>query len=145
MKQNVYSGQNSDDYVTWKNGEPFDPAPSLKIRNHSPDGFSWGYLGSGCAQLALGILLEEFGKEVAQEYYQDFKFEIIGSLPNDHMAEWTLTSQEVHVWLTRYLQKKLHINRLILGSHQPGTREWRDANHTCQEFALELHKIAASS
>ena len=32
--------------------------PSLEIADHSPDGFNWGYDGSGSAQLALGILYE---------------------------------------------------------------------------------------
>jgi hypothetical protein len=30
--------------------------PSLKIQSHSPDGFEWGYGGSGPAQAALAIL-----------------------------------------------------------------------------------------
>jgi len=35
--------------------------------NHSPDGFEWGYGGSGPAQLALAI-------------YQDFKLALIAAL-----------------------------------------------------------------
>ena len=31
---------------------------SLKIADHSPDGFQWGYSGSGPAQLAAAILYE---------------------------------------------------------------------------------------
>jgi hypothetical protein len=31
------------------------------IRNHSPDGFNWGYGGSGPSQLALAILADHFG------------------------------------------------------------------------------------
>jgi hypothetical protein len=38
--------------------------PSLRHRNHSPDGFEWGYHGSGPAQLALAILLH-----AAENYY----------------------------------------------------------------------------
>jgi hypothetical protein len=38
-------------------GVKLDPKPSQKLRNHSPDGFAWGYPGSGPAQLALAILL----------------------------------------------------------------------------------------
>lgn len=33
------------------------PKHSQDVYNHSPDGFNWGYHGSGCAQAALGILL----------------------------------------------------------------------------------------
>lgn len=63
------------------NGNLLDPAPSQKIRNHSPDGFMWGYGGSGPAQLALAICLKLYGAEKAQKVYQDFKFKHIGSLP----------------------------------------------------------------
>lgn len=33
------------------------PAASQKVWNHSPDGFNFGYSGSGPAQLALALLL----------------------------------------------------------------------------------------
>src|SRR5204863_5783137 len=33
------------------------PGRSQRVINHSPDGFAWGYGGSGPAQLALAILL----------------------------------------------------------------------------------------
>ena len=39
------------------NGSRLDPKPSQRAYNHSPDGFNWGYAGSGPAQLALAILL----------------------------------------------------------------------------------------
>ena len=60
------------------NGEFLSPKRSLKVRNHSPDGFNWGYGGSGPAQLALAICLELFN---SSENYQDFKFNIIAALP----------------------------------------------------------------
>jgi hypothetical protein len=59
-------------------GKYLDPAPSQKVRNHSPDGFSHGYCGSGPAQLALAIMLELTGKP---DGYQDFKFRFIAGLP----------------------------------------------------------------
>lgn len=65
----------------WMNGKDLSPAQSQKIRNHSPDGFSWGYEGSGCAQLALAILLKFYVKEFAQDHYQDFKRKVISSIP----------------------------------------------------------------
>lgn len=42
--------------------EPIElkPEASQKIINHSPDGFQWGYSGSGPSQLALAILLKVF-------------------------------------------------------------------------------------
>ncbi|KKN63534.1 hypothetical protein LCGC14_0501240 [marine sediment metagenome] len=64
------------------NGVLLDPKKSQKIRNHSPDGFNWGYGGSGPAQLALAIYLELYGsQDKFPESYQDFKFREIGALP----------------------------------------------------------------
>ena len=62
-------------------GRHLDPRPSQRIWNHSQD-FSWGYGGSGPAQLALAILLEVTGsRETALLWYQKFKWEIIANLP----------------------------------------------------------------
>jgi len=60
-----------------------DPARSQMERNHSPDGFSWGYGGSGCAQLALAVLLEIYkdNKQKAIAEYQAFKWDVISKLP----------------------------------------------------------------
>lgn len=64
--------------------------PRFDLRNHSPNGFEWGYGGSGPAQLALAILADHFGSDsLAQELYQDFKFRVIGRFDSN---EWTLTS-----------------------------------------------------
>jgi hypothetical protein len=65
----------------WLFNKEIFPDASQQIMNHSPDGFSWGYNGSGPAQLALAICLELFGAEYATKVYQDFKFWYIGSLP----------------------------------------------------------------
>lgn len=71
------------------------PQLSLKIRNHSPDGFSWGYSGSGPAQLALAILLRVFGKEYAEANYQDFKVGVIAKLPQE---DFELPVKDVIGW-----------------------------------------------
>lgn len=65
----------------WLDGMELLPDESLKERNHSPDGFSWGYLGSGCAQLALAVMLKIFRRDFALQYYQKFKFDWIGVIP----------------------------------------------------------------
>jgi hypothetical protein len=73
----------------------FDPAYSLRIRNHSPDGFNWGYAGSGPAQLALAILLDVVADpRFAERHYQDFKREYVAGW-GDH---WILTVDEVLAW-----------------------------------------------
>jgi|WetSurMetagenome_2_1015567.scaffolds.fasta_scaffold1227658_2 hypothetical protein len=61
-------------------GKTIDPGPSQKLCNHSPDGFEWGYLGSGPAQLSLAILLRLAGREFALSNYQRFKEEVISKL-----------------------------------------------------------------
>lgn len=69
-------------------GIRLDPGQSLKVRNHSPDGFSWGYSGSGPAQLALAILLRAgVPPEVARLHYQDFKQKFIAPLPQESRWE----------------------------------------------------------
>jgi hypothetical protein len=64
------------------NGKQLDPAPSQAIWNHSPDGFNWGYGGSGPAQLALAVMLEVAPEQTARRNYQQFKDEI-ALLEND--------------------------------------------------------------
>ena len=70
--------------------------PSLEIADHSPDGFNWGYDGSGSGQLALGILYEVTGNaELARNCYQMFKW--------DHVSRWgerwEIAEREVREWL----------------------------------------------
>jgi len=67
--------------------------PRHDIRNHSPDGFAWGYGGSGPAQLALALLCDAIGVERAEKLYQQFKFSVIARLPQD--AGWTFTVEQV--------------------------------------------------
>lgn len=82
--------------VVTVNGELLSLKRSQKIRNHSPDGFEWGYSGSGPAQLALAILLDVTGDaELAQEHYQTFKRQFVANWED----EWRITDREVREWL----------------------------------------------
>ncbi|WP_419594820.1 DUF6166 domain-containing protein [Thiolapillus sp.] len=64
------------------NSEPLNPR--LDLANKSPTGFSWGYLGSGPAQLALAILADYLRDEnAALAHYQAFKEKV--ALPQ---MEW---------------------------------------------------------
>lgn len=75
-------------------GQRLPLAPSLKVFKHSPDGFNWGYSGSGPAQLALAILLDYFGNvEKAVQLYQSFKNRVIAGLPQGQ--GWTLTGERI--------------------------------------------------
>ena len=76
------------------NDEPLNPRHDLV--NHSPDGFEWGYGGSGPAQLALAILADLRGGDFALKFYKYFKQSVIASLP---MADWTLTDAKIEAWL----------------------------------------------
>ncbi|MFA5790592.1 MAG: DUF6166 domain-containing protein [Caldisericia bacterium] len=62
----------------WLDGELLSPEESQKCRNHSPDGFCWGYFGSGPAQLSLAIVLKLTGQPAG---YQDFKDKVIAAIP----------------------------------------------------------------
>lgn len=62
-------------------GKRLDPKPSQKVYNHSPDGFNWGYGGSGPAQLALAILLNFVPKETATQLYQGLKWSTVAGWP----------------------------------------------------------------
>lgn len=57
--------------------------------NSSPTGFSWGYRGSGPAQLAFCILYDFTGNlELAQRYTERFKRTYIANLESHQ--NWTL-------------------------------------------------------
>ena len=60
---------------------PLDPRNDLV--NHSPDGFQWGYHGSGPAQLALAMMAHSVGDRRALVQYHDFKSKVIASLSID--------------------------------------------------------------
>ena len=79
------------------NGMELQLEPSLRERFYSPDGFEWGYLGSGPAQLALAILMWYYPTWLAQEYHQAFKSEVISKLPRG--KDWSLSDYEVVDWV----------------------------------------------
>jgi Family of unknown function (DUF6166) len=76
-------GEAYPDYnVIAVDGRELPLAPSLKLRNHSPSGFNWGYGGSGPAQAALAICLRVFANQwLALELYQEFKFRYVAGWP----------------------------------------------------------------
>jgi hypothetical protein len=87
----------------WMDGSEILPEKSHKIRNHSPDGFNWGYGGSGPAQLALAILLEVMSINEALAYHQDFKWEFIASLPDGNFE----IEIDIEDWITRKVKAAL--------------------------------------
>lgn len=79
------------------------PDRSLKVDNHSPTGFEFGYGGSGPAQLALAILLDFTNdKNIALALHQDFKWKFIA--PMAHPGG-QITEEEIKAFLR---DKPLH-------------------------------------
>lgn len=72
--------------------------PRLDLRRHSPDGFNWGYGGSGPAQLALAVLADQLPDcpDDARQLYQHFKAACVARITAD---AWALTAAQVSEWL----------------------------------------------
>lgn len=66
----------------------------LDLAEHSPDGFAWGYSGSGPSQLALALLADASGNdEWALAHYQRFKGAFVAGLDKD--LPWERTDEEI--------------------------------------------------
>ncbi len=82
MKKKIYSSKNLPEHIV----------------RHSPTGMSWGYGGSGPADLAFSMLVEcGSGMIEAFEFHQDFKWEVIAGLKGN----WKLSQGFVKAWLKR--------------------------------------------
>ena len=89
------------------NGRRLNPRHDLW--NHSPDGFEWGYGGSGPAQLALAILADHCNNdEQALNFYQRFKWTAVARFPH---RSWLLTSEQID----QLLQKLRETEPLLEG------------------------------
>jgi hypothetical protein len=94
----IYKGQRTRDgeafvTVTEKGGATRKLDPRLDLHSHSPNGFEWGYSGSGPAQLALAICADCLGDDPkALRVHQDFKRLMISCLEGD---DWQFTEQRV--------------------------------------------------
>lgn len=93
-----YIGSNKHEVTV--DGEPLDLC--LDIANHSPTGFSWGYGGSGPTQLALAILVSEYGRNLDTHpvFYKQFKDDVIANLEGD---SFTITSEDVKSYVIQLL------------------------------------------
>jgi hypothetical protein len=83
----TYLPYNDGDDIVLKREGMFGENKIMNVRRtivkHSPDGFEWGYGGSGPADLALNILAMFVPENRAQEIYQDFKFEFVAAIPKE--------------------------------------------------------------
>ncbi len=96
-----------DRVVVNDKGEILNLEASLKVENHSPTGFCWGYNGSGPAQLALAILLDHFSgdRDRALSLYQDFKSKVVSRLPIDE--DFVLTDEQIESAITKLLVEQM--------------------------------------
>jgi len=79
-------------------GSPLTHERSYRYVKHSPDGFNWGYAGSGPSQLAFAILLDFTGDvHLALNMYQDFKRDFVARFEDT----WTLTGFDIRKWLSQ--------------------------------------------
>ncbi len=88
--------------------------PLRHVPFHSPDGFAWGYHGSGPVDLALAILVDYFREQpprtgwlAAEQFsrwtvdsraftlHQDFKREVVARFGD----EWELSGLQIDTWL----------------------------------------------
>ena len=87
-------------------GEPSElsPRPSQELYNHSPDGFQFGYGGSGPAQLALALLLDATTiPETALAFYQEFKREFVAGWGD----KWSISRSEILLWIAEQQNQQL--------------------------------------
>lgn len=94
----VYEGHRTEEgcEVT-VNGRPLDMR--LDLRKHS-DRPEWGYAGGGPAQLALALLADAIGDDMAMEAHQKFKFGVVARFDREG---WILTQAEIRSWIRQVL------------------------------------------
>lgn len=105
----TYKGKRTNEgvgpQIVLRNERPLSLKTSLKLHPHSPNGFNWGYGGSGPAQLALALLYNAtHDRNLALDNYQVFKWEYVSRWGDS----WQITDQEILAWLRR--QKVIHGN-----------------------------------
>ena len=82
-----------------------DLAPRLDLVNHSPDGFGWGYAGSGPAQLSLALLADALeDDERALKLYQPFKGAYVAGLPPEKV--WLISASSVQAF-ARFIERQM--------------------------------------
>lgn len=115
-----------------------DPGRSQKVWNHSPDGFQWGYGGSGPAQLALAILLDVTGDEdLSVRLHQDFKRDKIAQLEDS----FVLTEDEIRDWL---IGKEAYEIKEVALKDNPFLLGLTDQGSTYQAYSPDtIIKVAA--
>lgn len=68
--------------------------------HHSPDGYEWGFEGSGPAELARDLLWDHLDCEPPPALYQLFKSQIVVAL---RYEGWEITTAQLSSWLGEHL------------------------------------------
>lgn len=93
MPKGLYEGSQIN--IVLKDGQPLSIEPSRKLATKSTD-FSWGFGGSGPAQLALALLYDVTGDEgLSLDFYQDFKWTVVAGWGET----WVITTEEILKWI----------------------------------------------
>ena len=97
----------------------------LEYVKHSPDGFQWGYSGSGPSQLAFAMLMKTFELHfsklhmddrisLTRKIYVDFREEFVAA-PLSNVSGWSIPSVLVAKWIIKqeaYLDLVEHVTNL---------------------------------
>lgn len=96
----------------YENGEMRVLDPRRDLCDHSPDGFAWGYGGSGPAQLALAICADALRDDQrALRVYQAFKWNVVSFWKQDR--GWEIDETEVRKIV-------VHIEHLAASARKKG-------------------------
>lgn len=101
-KVTYYGNWTEQGCFVYRNDQLLPALPSRKLRDHSPDGFAWGYQGSGPAQLALALLYDALrDSQFALSFYQAFKREYVSRWPVN--GNWKITQRDILQWVSNQL------------------------------------------
>lgn len=81
----------------------------MDVFRHSPDGYSWGYGGSGPHQLAGNLLMHMLGgnkaaAEIARQYYHQFVNDFLCKVDMAEPIE--IREEDVRQWLAKQAEVK---------------------------------------
>jgi len=114
MSDIIYKGDVGDEdgvpieQVNVLRGTDIKPLPHSGERD--PTGFSWGYGGSGPAELSRSILADFFGKQSRQvALYHDFKWNVIAGLKKGQSFQ--LTDSDITSWWKDLLRRNPDLAR----------------------------------
>lgn len=101
-KQNKYGGKIVTVQELMKDGvgPEHQLEACLAIANHSPDGFNWGYNGSGATQLALALLVSMLpqGKVPTPQQINKCREDVVAKWPMQ--ADWMVTEDSLKKFLS---------------------------------------------